>query len=64
LKASFAPKGIQPYKYDRNQVSGTDRFKNAYTLYQSFGYDAVNENKTEKSPVRYRRQVVQPEEQN
>ena len=63
LKASFAPKGIQPYKYDRNQVTGTDRFKNAHTLYQSFRYDAVNPNKNEKSPVRYRRREKEPEQQ-
>ena len=63
LKASFAPKGIQPYKYDRNQVAGTDRFKNAQALYQSFRYEAVNPNKTEKSPVRYRRREKEPEQQ-
>lgn len=55
LNQSFAPKGIKPYKYDRNQIVITDRFKNTSTLSQSFRYEAVNPNKTEKSPVRYRR---------
>ena len=46
LNRSFAPRGIKPYKYDKNQIMDSDRFKNTYTLQQSFGYEAVNLNKS------------------